>query len=142
VTTLFVDTSAFYALADGDDRHHRGARAALQASAGTEPVMTSDHVVVESWLLICSRLGRRAAMKFWDALAIDVFTVVGVTAQDFRRGHEIVQEWSDQSFSIVDCTSFAIIERLAIDRALAFDAHFRIIRLGPRRNRALQIIPH
>lgn len=81
-------------------------------------------------------------MKFWDALAIDVFTVVGVTAQDFRRGHEIAQEWSDQSFSIVDCTSFAIIERLAIDRALAFDAHFRIIRLGPRRNRALQIIPH
>jgi predicted nucleic acid-binding protein len=142
VTTLFVDTSAFYAIADGDDRHHRGALAALHASAGTEPVVTSDHVVVESWLLICSRLGRSAAMKFWDGLAIDVFTVVGVTAEDLRRGREIAHDWSDQSFSIVDCTSFAIIERLAIDRALAFDAHFRVIRLGLQRKRALQLIPH
>jgi predicted nucleic acid-binding protein len=142
VTTLFVDTSAFYAIADGGDRHHRGALAALQASVGSAPVVTSDHVVVESWLLICSRLGRRAAMMFWDALAIDVFTVVGVTAQDFRRAREIAKEWTDQSFSIVDCTSFAIMERLAIERALAFDAHFRVIRLGPRRDRALQIVLH
>jgi predicted nucleic acid-binding protein len=142
VTTLFVDTSAFYAIADGRDRHHQGALAALRASAGAEPVMTTDHVLVESWLLICSRLGRNAAMKFWDALTMDVFTVVGVTAQDFRRAREIAREWSDQSFSIIDCTSFAIIERLGIDRALAFDAHFRVIRLGPRHNRALQVIPH
>jgi uncharacterized protein len=142
VTTLFVDTSAFYAIADGDDRHHREALSALRASVGTERIMTSDHIVVESWLLICSRLGRRAAMKFWDAVAVEVFTVVGVTAQDVRRGREIAREWPDQSFSIVDCTSFAIIERLVIDRVLAFDAPFRIIRLGPRRHRALQIVPH
>lgn len=142
MTTLFVDTSAFYAIADGDDRHHREALSALRASVGIERIMTSDHIVVESWLLICSRLGRSAAMKFWDAVAVEVFTVVGVTAQDVRRGREIAREWPDQSFSIVDCTSFAIIERLAIDRVLAFDAHFRIIRLGPRRHRALQIVPH
>jgi predicted nucleic acid-binding protein len=142
VTKLFVDTSAFYAIADGGDRHHRGALSALQESIGTGGVMTSDHVVVESWLLICSRLGRTAAMRFWDALSIDVFTIVGVTAQDLRRGREIAQEWSDQAFSIVDCTSFALIERFDIRRAFAFDKHFRIVRFGWRRQRALQIVPH
>ena len=142
MTTLFVDTSAFYAIADGDDRHHREALSALRASVGTEQVVTSDHVVVESWLLIRSRLGRRAAMAFWDGVTADVFTVVGVSAPDLRRGREFAREWSDQTFSIVDCSSFAIMERLAIDRALAFDAHFRVIRLGPRRNRPLRIIPH
>jgi predicted nucleic acid-binding protein len=142
VTTLFADTSALYALADGDDRHHHEALSALGTSVGTTPVVITDHVVVESWLLISSRLGRKAAMKFWDGLATDVFTIVGVTAKDLRRGREIAQEWPDQSFSIVDCTSFALIERLDIRRACAFDVHFRIFRLGPRRNRALQLVPH
>lgn len=142
MTKVFVDTSAFYALADGGDRHHRGAVSALQASAGTERVMTSDHVLVESWLLICSRLGRDAAMRFWDGISIGILTVVGVTAEDFRRGREIAREWSDQTFSIVDCTSFALIERLDIRRAFAFDRHFRVIRFGWRRRRALELLPH
>lgn len=103
--------------------------------------MTSDHIVVESWLLISSRLGRRAAMRFWDGLSLDVFTVVGVTAQDLRRAREIAQEWADQTFSIVDCTSFALIERLDIRRACAFDQHFRIVRFGARRHRALEMVP-
>jgi predicted nucleic acid-binding protein len=142
VTTLFVDTSAFYAIADGDDRHHRAAVSALQMSVGTDRVVTSDHVLVESWLLICSRLGRRAAMRFWDGVSIDVLTVVGITAEDFRRAREIAREWSDQGFSIVDCTSFALIERLDIRRACAFDKHFRIVRFGWPRHRALEIVPH
>lgn len=81
-------------------------------------------------------------MRFWDALSIDVFTVVGVTAQDFRRGREIARVWSDQAFSIVDCTSFALIERLDIRRVFAFDRHFRVVRLGCRCRRALEIVPH
>ena len=142
MTNLFVDTSAFYAIADGGDRHHRGALIALQASLGTDQVSTSDHVIVETWLLICSLLGHRAAMRFWDGLSIDLFTIVNVTNQDLRRGREIAQEWSDQAFSIVDCTSFALIERLDIRHAFAFDKHFRIVRFGSRRQRALQIVPH
>jgi predicted nucleic acid-binding protein len=142
VTELFVDTSAFYAIADGDDRHHRDALSVLEDSIGTDRVITSDHVVVESWLLICSRLGRWAAMGFWDRISIGVPTIVGITAQDFRRGREIAQEWSDQAFSIVDCTSFALIERLDIRRAFAFDKHYRVVRFGWRRHRALEIVPH
>jgi predicted nucleic acid-binding protein len=141
VAKLFVDTSAFYAIADGSDRHHRRALSALQASIGTDQIITSDHVVVESWLLICSRLGRPAAMRFWDGLALDVITVLGITGQDLRRGREIAQNWSDQAFSIVDCTSFALIERLDIRRACAFDQHFRVVRFGARRHRALEIVP-
>ena len=34
------------------------------------------------------------------------------------------------------------IERLDIRRAFAFDKHFRIIRFGWRRQRALEIVPH
>jgi hypothetical protein len=33
------------------------------------------------------------------------------------------------------------LERLEIGRAFAFDTHFRIIRLGPRREQALTVVP-
>ena len=139
---LFVDTSAFYALANLADTHHAEAVAAFGSTVGHDDLKTSDHVVVETWCLIWARLGRTAAMRFWDGFGSGVVQIVGITAQDFQRGREIAQEWSDQAFSIVDCTSFALIERLDIRQAFAFDKHFRIVRFGWRRHRALEIVPH
>ena len=139
---LFVDTSAFYALANLADAHHAEAVAAYHASIGDDELTTSDHVVIETWYLLRSRLGRRAAMAFWDGFDRGIVTVVGVTAEDFRRARQIAQEWPDQAFSIVDCTSFALIERLDIRRAFAFDRHFGIARFGWRRQRALEIVPY
>lgn len=138
---LFVDTGAFYALADRSDRHHSAARSAWLEVAGTEELVTTDHVVVESWLLLRARLGRSAAMAWWDALTRGAVAVLGVTGQDFGRAREIAGGWPDQEFSLVDCTSFAVLERLGIERAFAFDAHFRVFRLGPSRDRALTLVP-
>ena len=140
--TLFVDTSAFFALANLADKHHADALAAYQTNIGADDLKTSDHVVIETWYLLRSRLGRRAAMAFWDGFDGGVVTVVGVTAGDFRRARAIAQEWPDQAFSIVDCTSFAVIERLDIRRAFAFDRHFGIMRFGWRRHRALELVPY
>jgi uncharacterized protein len=142
VASLFVDTSAFYALADSGDRHRDEALATFQDCVTSDDLTTTDHVIVESWLLICTRLGRPAAMRFWDALRSEIVAVTGVTAQDFWRGHAIARAWPDQMFSLVDCTSFAVIERLGIRRAFAFDAHFRIFRLGPWPRQALEIVPY
>jgi len=142
VNDLFVDTSAFYALANLADNHHAEAVAAFGSAIGQDDLKTSDHVVVETWCLIRARLGRAAAMRFWDGFDGGLVDILGVAAEDFRRARELAQEWPDQAFSIVDCTSFALIERLEIRRAFAFDKHFRSVRLGWRRHRALEIIPY
>lgn len=137
---VFVDTSAFYALANRADRHHSEAVDAFRAAVGQDDLKTSDHVIVETWCLLRARLGRTAAMAFWDGVDRGVIAIVGVGAQDFRRGREIAREWPDQAFSLVDCTSFALIERLDIRRAFAFDKHFQVMRFGWRPGRALQIL--
>jgi predicted nucleic acid-binding protein len=141
VPRLFVDTGAFYALADRSDRHHVAARSAWLESAERDELVTTDHVVVESWLLLRARLGRPTAMRWWDALTRGAVTVVGVSSPDLARARTIAEAWPDQDFSLVDCTSFAVLERLGIDRAFAFDAHFRVVRFGPRRERALTLVP-
>lgn len=138
---LFVDTGAFYALADRSDRHHHAARAAWLEAAESDELLTTDHVVVETWLLLRARLGRPAAIRWWDAFRRGAVNVIGVTSRDFERAREIVDRWQDQDFSLVDCTSFAVLERLGIGRAFAFDSHFRVVRLGERRDRALTLVP-
>ena len=139
MTRLFVDTSGFYALADRSDRHHLAARSILDRRTESEEWITTDHVVVESWLLLNARLGRRAALAFWDAVASGLATVAGLSSADLVRARALAGLWRDQEHSLVDCTSFAFIERLGLERALAYDAHFRLIRLGPDRRRKLKL---
>jgi predicted nucleic acid-binding protein len=141
VPALFVDTSAFYAVADESDRHHDETKALFTARGVAGDLKTSDHVFVESWCLMRARLGKAVAMKYWDAMETGVVQVYGVKSDDLARARSIARTWRDQDFSLVDCTSFALIERLSIAEALALDTHFRVYRFGPRRRSALNVLP-
>lgn len=139
-TRLFVDTSGFYALADRSDRHHLAARSILDRRQTSEEWITTDHVLVETWLLLNARMGWRAALAFWDAAAGGLVTVAGLSSADLVRARALAGQWTDQGLSLVDCTSFAFIERLGLEQALAFDAHYRLIRLGPDKRRKLTLV--
>lgn len=138
---IFVDTGGFYAVADESDRYHAAACEVFVPRGEAGELATSDYVFVESWCLIRARLGRDAAMRYWDAMATGVVQVLGVRSEDVVHGREVARNWSDQDFSLVDCTSFAVMEGRGIEEALAFDAHFRIYRYGEGRRRAFRIFP-
>jgi predicted nucleic acid-binding protein len=141
VPAIFVDTSAFYAVADESDRHHIAAREVFLRRGEAGELATSDHVFVESWCLIRARLGRGAAMRYWDAMETGIVQVLGVCSEDVVHGRDIARDWSDQDFSLVDCTSFAVMEGRGIEEVLAFDVHFRIYRYGEGRWRAFRVVP-
>jgi len=141
VPAIFVDTGGFYAAADASDRGHAAARTWFETRGTTGDLVTSDYVFVETWCLLRARLGRDAAMAFWDAMQTGVVRTYGVGSSDLIEARRIASRWADQDFSVVDCTSFALMERLGIQEALAFDAHFRIYRHGPRRNRSFRVFP-
>lgn len=134
--TLFVDTSAFYAAADAGDRSHARAREILSAG---DALVTTDHVLVESWLLMRSRGGRVAAERFWAGLRGGLAAVETVLPVDLDRAWQIGEAFADQDFSIVDRTSFAVMERLGVAAAASFDDDFAIYRYGPRRDRAFEV---
>jgi uncharacterized protein len=135
--TLFVDTSAFYAAVDKGDRDH--ARA-LTLLATDEPLVTTDHVVVETWLLVQRRIGSAAADAFLDGVMQGGADIEMIEPGDFDAARRIAMAFSDQQFSIVDRTSFAAMERLGLSRALSLDTDFAIYRFGPRRDRAFEIV--
>ena len=138
--SVFIDTSAFYALADESDRSHRRARTAY-GELTQERLVTTDHVLVECWFLIESRLGRKAAIEFWDALRAGIVRIAEVTGRDLERARETVTRFPDQTFSLVDATSFAVMEREGIDRVFAFDTHFRVYRFGKANERRFDVVP-
>ena len=135
--TLFVDSSAFYAAADRGDTSHERATAVLGAGEG---LLTTDHVLVESWLLVRHRLGREAGERFWAAIRSGAAVLEVVGAADLEVAWAIGQEFGDQDFSIVDRTSFAVMQRLGVLRAATFDRDFAIYRFGPGRRGAFEIV--
>jgi predicted nucleic acid-binding protein len=133
---MFVDSSAWYAAADRSDRSNRRAKELLSSG---EALVTSDHILVEAWFLIGHRLGRDRADRFWEALREGVARLETVTLGDLESAWRIGRDWPDQSFSIVDRTSFALMQRLGIESACSFDADFSIFRYGPGRKRAFSV---
>lgn len=135
--SLFVDSSAWYAAADRGDRHNRRAKQLLTMD---EPLVTSDHVLVETWRLIHHFISAHAAETFWHGLRSGVATVEQTTSADLETAWAIGERFPDQDFSLVDRTSFALMERLGISRVISFDNDFAVFRYGRGRRAAFEVL--
>jgi len=121
---VFVDTSAFYALLDSSDRRHREAAriwaGLLDSGADLE---THNYVIVETAALVERRLGEASYGAFFDGL-LGVVRVVWVDEDAHRRAEGAMRAASKSGLSLVDCVSFEVIRRRAVETAFAFDHHF------------------
>lgn len=85
----------------------------------------------ESVALIRYRLGFVAAKSFGDhLLRAGAASLLTVNRPDEARAWEIFTRYRDKNFSYTDCTSFAIMQRLKIDSAVAIDEDFRAFGLN------------
>jgi predicted nucleic acid-binding protein len=123
VARVLVDTSAVYALLDRSDACHKAAKDSLEGfkKARSEPFLT-NFIVAECHALALTRLGAALARNW---LLSNVWTVERVTPDDETQAREIIRKYADKSFSYTDATSFAVMERLGLRTAFAFDPHFR-----------------
>lgn len=133
---LFVDSSVWVAAADTRDSMNADAIRILQSA---DRLFLSDHILLEVWFLLRRRVSTQAADAFWATAASSAAELVAVAPADLAHAWEIRQVFADQPFSVADCTSFALMERLGIQDAASFDEHFRIYRYGPNRRRAFRI---
>lgn len=135
--SVFIDANVLIAAANPRDRLHSRAAELLSGIRGP---WTTDHVLVETWAVLASRTSHAAAMRFWFALPATPLATECVGAADLERARGIAETWADQEFDIVDCTSFAVMERLGCARAATFDRDFAIYRFGPNRARAFEVL--
>jgi predicted nucleic acid-binding protein len=135
--SVFVDSSAWFASVVARDRHNARVKAILRRETVR---VTTDHVIVETWLLLNSRYHRRAAESFWDRIRRGAVWIEQVTAADMEAAWAIGEIFPDQNFSIVDRTSFAVMERLGLTAAASFDDDFAVYRYGRGRDKAFDVL--
>jgi uncharacterized protein len=139
--SILVDTGAWYALADKADRHHAKAGRFFLEQATKIPVLTTDLIAAETWTLLNAHLGRPAAVRFWETLRETKIPILTVQPADLEAAWRIIQAFPDQTFSLTDSVSFALMERVGVTEAFTFDSHFLTYRYGHRRNKSFSCFP-
>ena len=122
---VFVDSAAYYAYADTDDTNHAAALfAARKLATSQADLFTTNFVVVETYTLLLNRIGRDIAREVLDRIDAGTTRVVRATEADERRAREILRQYSDKDYSMIDAISFAVMERLHLRLVWTYDAHF------------------
>ncbi|NOX29142.1 MAG: PIN domain-containing protein [Actinobacteria bacterium] len=135
--TTFVDTSAWYAAADRADRSHDRATLRLREFEGQ--LVTSDHVLIETWHLASSRLGTDVAENLVNSIRNGIARVECATLADLEQAASIRDAYPDQQFSIVARTSWSVMLRIGVHQAIAFDRDYSIYRFGRDRRQAFVV---
>lgn len=107
-------------------RDRRAPEAALLAALHEgERLVTSNLVLAESWSFLRRRQGHAGAMLWLDRVREAArVTVERVTRQVEEEGWHWLRLHDERAYSFVDATSFALMRRLGIREALAFDGDF------------------
>lgn len=122
--TVFIDTSAFYALLDRDDAHHRRAKKTWsQLLADDNALVTSNYIIIESAALIQNRLGMEALRSFYEDL-LPIVNIEWIDETLHRSGVSAHLAATRRKLSLVDCLSFEIMRREGMKATFAYDAHF------------------
>jgi len=125
---LFVDTGAWFALADKSDQHHNQAVDIYpELLRNCHHLTTTNLVVAETYILIRRVIGHKAAITFLENITasprvIKIYSdrVLEETAED------ILRKYQDHDFSFTDAVSFAVMKQHEIIKAFSFDQHFLI----------------
>lgn len=94
-----------------------------EAPEGSRLVLTT-YVLAEVHAFFCRT--PKAALAFAEKLRQDAtFEVLRPIVADEDEAWALLRTSRDKTYSFIDALSFAVIHRLRIPRAFAFDSHFR-----------------
>jgi predicted nucleic acid-binding protein len=119
----FVDTSFWVAYRFRRDAHHDEA-VALWIDR-SQPLITTNHVIGETWTFLRRRIGHQEAVRFLEtATHSPRLSITHVDEATEAQARAWLTRHDERAYSFVDATSFAVMRRDRIGEALAFDGDF------------------
>ena len=124
--TLFVDTGAWFALADKSDQHHKQAIDIYpKLLSNYHHLKTTNLVIAETYILIRRSIGHQPAIKFLESIATSPRVNKIYSDSVFeKKAEDILRQYQDQDFSYTDAVSFVVMKQYEITQAFCFDKHF------------------
>jgi uncharacterized protein len=121
---IFVDSSFWIGLIFPRDGRHADTKALYELYAGTR-LVTSNHVRGETWTVLRRRVGHRIAVGSLALLDSAPRLRIEFVSQDLEtEALRWLRRHDERPYSFVDATSFALMRKLRINEALAFDGDF------------------
>jgi len=121
---ISVDTGAWFAAFVSNDPDHSAANEWL--AGNDEPLLTTDYVLDEVLTLSRARGEWRKGVEIGRAiLEGSIASLEWVGPEDVVAAFNTFQQYPASGWSFTDCVSRAVIQRLSISTAFAFDDHFR-----------------
>ncbi len=123
---IFVDSSAWIALADEDDSHHQEAASSYPSIfKNHKHLITSNLIMAETYIVLLKELGHGAGIEFLERTKtspriLKIYSNDGIEAE----AEAILGKYIDQDFSYADAVSFVIMRNQKIRKAFSFDRHF------------------
>lgn len=123
---VFVDSSAWFAVASASDgRHAEAERLLREAVARKVGLVTTNLVLAEVHRLALVRMGIRPAIAMLDRIeASRLISLVHATVEHHQAAHRWLAKLADQPISYADAVSFAVMEAMRCRVAMTFDRHF------------------
>ena len=122
---LLVDTSALLALVMRDDRNHQAAVGFVRTHPLARFVL-SELILAEVATRVRARAGPSKAVAVARGLLDSQrYDLVFADAELLDEALARMERFADTRLSLTDCASFALMDRLALEGAFAFDADFR-----------------
>jgi len=136
----FVDSGFLFASVSSKDEHHARVVEVFQTFQNVklrDHLVTTNHVVAET-ITLTRKIGHEQATRLCDrSYGEKLASIHWTTPDEERAALDYFKRHKDQAYSLVDCISFVVMEKLGIREALAVDSDstsFRRARPGPRRN--------
>ncbi len=121
---VFADTSGLFAAVSRKDAHHQAAATTLRKLVERDAqVCSTSYVLAESIALIQARIDFASAYRFEQVIR----PYLHITWIESSLHAQAVQRWARRGrrhLSLVDCSSFVVMESLGIARAFALDSDF------------------
>lgn len=120
---IFIDTSAFISLMVEDEFHGKAVK--WWSESSKQDLLTSNLVAIETLGWIRYKAGKTKAIdagkRFFESGELKIERV---TNEDEKHSWRLFQKLNGRGISMIDCTSFAVMKRLGIKQAFAFDQDF------------------
>ncbi|WP_251949785.1 type II toxin-antitoxin system VapC family toxin [Thermococcus argininiproducens] len=124
---IYMDTGALVAFFDKGDKNHEAAMNYFESSVLEGAKFVVGRPVLAEFINGASKVnGKRVAIQLKNILFSSNYIIIeNETEEDWKKAWEIFEKFNDQDgMDLVDCLSFAIMERLEITKAFTFDSDF------------------
>jgi predicted nucleic acid-binding protein len=122
---VFIDTAAFLAFLNADDRFHQPARQAWEDMLSSKSILfSSNYVLLETTTLLQHRFGL-AAVRLFEMDILPVIEVAWVDEAIHQNAMNALLVANRRNLSLVDCTSFEIMRQINLETVFSFDHHFQ-----------------